>query len=155
MQLRTEVEIKAAPDRIWSVLTDLGSYPRWNPFLVQICGKLEIGSRLRICLSLLDGSELVLRPRVTVVVPERELRWVASRWSAKLLRIEHFFLLEPCGEGYSRLVQGHDLTGILAGHLGDRTTYLVRGMVHMNQALRQQVEPAGPVLGREGSIRSS
>jgi len=29
-QLRTEIKIKASPEKIWAVLTDFAKYPDWN-----------------------------------------------------------------------------------------------------------------------------
>ncbi len=33
VQISTEIEINASPERVWQVLTDFPSLPDWNPFL--------------------------------------------------------------------------------------------------------------------------
>jgi hypothetical protein len=140
MQLRTEVEIAACPSRVWAVLTDFAAYPSWNPFIASIEGDLRSGARLRVAVSLHDGTELRWRSRVRVCVPPSELRWTACRWLPNLLSLEHLFLLKPAGEGRTRLVHGEDLSGWLLEYLGDRITLTVRGMVHMNEALKARAE---------------
>ena len=37
-QLSAQVEIDATPERVWQVLTDLGAYAEWNPFIVSSAG---------------------------------------------------------------------------------------------------------------------
>ena len=140
MQLRTEVEIAASPGRVWAVLTDFAAYPTWNPFIASVEGELRSGARLRIAMSLHDGTELRWRSRVRVYEPPSELRWTACRWLPTLLSLEHLFLLKPAGDGRTRLVHGEDLSGWLLEYLGDRATLTVRGMVHMNEALKARAE---------------
>jgi Polyketide cyclase / dehydrase and lipid transport len=37
-EIVTEIEINAAPSRVWQVLTDFEKYPIWNPFIKKITG---------------------------------------------------------------------------------------------------------------------
>src|SRR5207245_600607 len=48
LELRTETEIDAPVERVWQVLMDFDSYPRWNPFIRSIRGTPEVGSRLEV-----------------------------------------------------------------------------------------------------------
>ncbi len=143
-ELRTEVEIAASPERVWSVLTDFAAFPTWNPFLANVAGELQADARLRVVVSLHDGSELRLNARVGVCDPPSELRWTAHQWLPSLIRLEHLFLLKPTGDGHTRLVHGEDLDGGLLEYLPRRTTLTLRGMVHMNEALRVRVEAQSP-----------
>ncbi len=40
------VRIDAPQDFVWSVLTDFGRYPEWNPFTVRVEATLEVGARV-------------------------------------------------------------------------------------------------------------
>ena len=140
MDLRTEIEIPGPPGPIWAVLTDFRSYPIWNPYLAVVRGRLKVGAELRILVSLLDGSELRLRSRITSVTSERELRWKASRWLPVLLTIETAFWLEPQGEQSTRVVHQQSVSGRLMRQLAPDVTLTMRGMVHMNEALKARAE---------------
>ncbi len=40
-QIKTSIEIEAAPEKIWQELMDFKSYDSWNPFLTQMEGTFK------------------------------------------------------------------------------------------------------------------
>ncbi len=140
MQLRTEVEIDAPVARVWEVLTDFTAYEQWNPFIARALGKLAEGQRLDLLLALPDGSEHRVRPTVTRVEPQRELRWVGRLWIPGLLEGEHFFQLETLDGRRTRLRHSEDFRGMLVRLLGRTLTQTGRAFVGMNHALKTRVE---------------
>ena len=46
--IETTESIDASPERVWQVLTDLESYPEWNPFIIEGSGEIHRGSRLKL-----------------------------------------------------------------------------------------------------------
>src|SRR6185436_12566116 len=48
MTCRVEVDIRANPEKIWSLLTDAKSFPRWNSTVTGIDGQIGDGARLKI-----------------------------------------------------------------------------------------------------------
>ena len=52
-QLQTEIEINASPSVVWSVLTDLGRYADWNPFVTTADGTVREGERLTVYITAL------------------------------------------------------------------------------------------------------
>jgi hypothetical protein len=140
MELRTEIEIAAAPIRVWQALTQLGDYPRWNPFVTEIAGKLAVGERLSITYSFLDGTEIRFRPELTVVRPPEELRWRARLWWRNVFDTEHCVVLSEVRGSQTRLAQVELVTGWAVNYMGRRLTQTARGMVGMNEALKRVVE---------------
>jgi hypothetical protein len=140
MQLRTEIEIAAPPERVWDALVAFGSYPDWNPYLKAVDGKLEPGQRLVLTLTPADGSER--RQEVTLVKlePKVTLRWTSKFLMRRLFDGEHYFELVPLDAGRTRLIHGEDLSGVLVQHMGPRLTAMARGFVGMNEALKKRVE---------------
>ena len=46
------------PERVWAVLTDFDSYPKWNPFIHSISGDLRVGGHLIVRIVPPGGSLL-------------------------------------------------------------------------------------------------
>lgn len=140
MQLRTEIEIAAAPERVWAALVDFAGYPEWNPYVKAVEGKLGVGERLTLTLTPADGSER--RQVVTVVKlePGSTLRWTSKLLVRRLFDGEHYFELVSLDGDHTRLIHGEDLSGAMVQHMGPRLTAMARGFVGMNEALKRRVE---------------
>jgi hypothetical protein len=140
MELRTEVQIEASPERVWEVLTDFSAYGDWNPFIGAISGTLKVGERLKLEVSPSAGRSMTLKARVTSVDPNRELAWRVSHMPIPgLLEGVHFFRLDVSDRG-TRLVQGENFSGLLVKNTGNALTAIARAFVAMNQALKGRVQ---------------
>jgi hypothetical protein len=139
-ELRTEVEINAPATHVFRVLTDFASYHEWNPFIPSIAGKLAVGEELSLQVSLPEGKSYLLKPRVTQLNENAELRWRGSYLSPFLFEADHFFLVEVRGERLTRFVQGDNLSGALLRFAGSALTLTARGFVYMNLALKKRAE---------------
>ncbi len=139
-ELRTEVEIAAPIAHVYRVLTDFPSYDAWNPFLTSVRGKLAIGNKLSVEMSLPEGKIYLLEPRVTQVTENAQLRWRGRFMFPALLEAEHFFALTQRGPGRTRVVQGQNFSGFLLRFAGNSLTLAARGCVYMNQALKKRAE---------------
>ncbi|HET9954409.1 MAG TPA: SRPBCC domain-containing protein [Polyangiaceae bacterium] len=141
MQVRTEIEIDAPPERVWSVLLDFARYPEWNPFLVALTGRAGSGEKLQVTVSLPDShTEREFRARVTRFEDGYELAWIGHLWMKGLLDGEHFFRLQPLPNGRTRFVHGEDFSGLLLKFVLSRLGEAARGFVYMNQALKKRIE---------------
>jgi len=138
MQLRTEIDIAASPEKIWDVLTDFRAYAEWNPFIVSISGEPAVGQRLNVVLSPPQQSEMRFKPVVVQADPGAELRWRGVFWFRWLLTGEHFFRLTERERGITRFTHGEDFNGWAVRYVPMTNT--TRGFVFMNQALKKRVE---------------
>ena len=138
MQLRTEIDIAASPEKIWDVLTDFRAYPEWNPFIVSISGKPLVGERLNVVLSPPAQSEMRFKPVVLRADAGQEFRWRGVLWFRWLFTGEHFFRLDEREPGVTRFTHGEDFSGFALRYVSMTNT--TRGFVFMNQALKQRVE---------------
>lgn len=145
MELRTEIEIAAAPGAVWSVLLDFPSYRDWNPFIPTISGEARVGAELEVLIASPSGREMTFRPKVLTVVPGEELRWLGHLFFRGLFDGEHFFRLTEIAAGRTRFVHGENFTGILLKPMTGRLTDTARGFVFMNQALKRRVESLNAV----------
>jgi hypothetical protein len=110
VEIRTEIDIDAPPDRVWSLLTDTERFPSWNPLMVRASGKLARGERPHITVR--AGRTMEVRPEVLVADAPRELRWRGELVTGWLFAGEHYFRIEPRGEGV-RFVHGELFSGLL------------------------------------------
>jgi len=138
MQLRTEIDIAASPDKIWDVLTDFRAYPEWNPFIIRITGEAAVGQRLDVVISPPQQSEMRFKPVVLRADPGAEFRWRGVLWFRWLFTGEHFFRLEQRDGGITRFTHGEDFSGWAVRFVSMTNT--TRGFVFMNQALKKRVE---------------
>jgi len=135
-----QIDIKATPERVWKVFTDFSSFPSWNPFIRQMKGELVPGRKLQITLRL-GRSMLRFRPRVTVVKPTREIRWLARQRIHRLFDVERAFEFEPEGASGTRFVQFEVGRGLLAPIIMPiMHRRIAKGYAALNQALKARAE---------------
>ena len=125
---------------MWDVLADLPAYREWNPVVTIAEGRLEEGRRLALRLAPSGRIAYIVRPRVSRVVPERELRW---RRRMPLLTTEQLFELEAVAGG-TRLVHGQEAWGPLVPAGGSGRSDRMRGRAlrdyaSFEAALRERV----------------
>lgn len=140
-EMRTEVEIDAPPERVWSVLTALQSYHEWNPAIIAASGDLRVGSRLTLRFQPIGTSGYTFRPKLLVVDPPRELRWLGWPRVPLVFDTEHYFAIAPIGDRRARLEHGllaYGLGAPFAARAIDRVTR--RHFDEMNQALKERTE---------------
>jgi hypothetical protein len=139
----TDIQIRAAPTGIWSILTDFPAYPDWNPFIRRIEGVAMPGDRLSVSLKPPNGRAMTFKPVVLAAVENRELRWRGRLLVPGLLDGEYYFLIETIAPNRVRFVQGGLFTGLLPALAGRSLETGTRaGFIEMNQALKSRAEHA-------------
>jgi hypothetical protein len=103
----TSVRIDAPVKRVWSILSDLEGYGRWNS-RTQFSGTPVLGARLRMRVKLFG-----LWISVPVTLQSYSLgdgvRWLGG--IPALYTGSHYFRLVDNGDGGTVLVQGEDFSG--------------------------------------------
>lgn len=151
MEIRTELEIAAPVAEVWGILTDFPRYQEWNPFITEISGEAVVGGPLLVRLSLPEGRDFTLKPRLLEVEENRALRWRGHLLVPGLFDGEHFFRLEELAPQRTRFVQGENFTGILMRFSGRTITRAARGFVYMNEALKRRAETEARQASRHAS----
>jgi hypothetical protein len=140
-RIETAIEIEAPPASVWAVLTDFEAYPEWNPFIRRARGAFAKGARLEVLIEPPGGRAMTFRPRLLVVEPERELRWIGRLVMPGLFDGEHLFRIEPLEEARVRFRHEETFGGVLVPlfwkNLEPRTR---RGFEAMNRALKERAE---------------
>ena len=143
-KIETSIRIEAGPAEVWQQLMDFESHADWNPFLVSIEGKAEVGSFLKNTIQTNEKNQMQFEPEVLVVAENKEFRWKGKLFVKGLFDGEHYFKLSALPGGATLLEHGEVFTGLLSGALysmiGKDT---IAGFEAMNQALKAKVEADG------------
>jgi len=139
-EIRTEIDIKASPEKVWEVLTDFNNFPQWNPFIRQINGDPKVGTKLKIHLHTSSGKSRTYRPTVTKVEPNRELRWSGKSFIPGMFNGERIFTIE-LKTNHVRFVHREIFTGLGVALAGDRLDKdMYQSFEKMNDAFKEEVE---------------
>ncbi|MFL7894241.1 MAG: SRPBCC family protein [Anaerolineales bacterium] len=135
-----EIEIRATPEKIWAVLTDLEKYSEWNPLLYRAQGRIALGEKVNISAKT-DSSDRDFQCSVVKVEPNREFRWKFHVINPILFRGEHVFMIEPIDDHRVRFIDREAFSGLLVPlQAKDLETNAKAGMVAMGEALKKRVE---------------
>jgi hypothetical protein len=140
--LETQISINASVERVWSLLVDLPSYERWNPFIRSIEGQLEVGQVLKTFLQPPGGKGMRFRPTVLAMEPNRELRWKGKLLMPGLFDGEHYFKLEAQPGGTVIFHQGELFSGVLVPLFKRSLGATKQGFIAMNGAIKEAAEAA-------------
>ncbi len=139
--LRTEIDIDATPEIVWEVLTDLGKYQEWNPFIVESSGDVAPGNRLVNRMQPPGGKAATFRPTVTEVEPARTFEWLGRLGVPGVFDGRHRFELEPTPSGGTRVIHTERFRGLLVRLLQESLdTRTLEGFRAMNTALKTRAE---------------
>lgn len=134
-----ETPIPARAGMVWSVLTDLESYPAWNPFIRRAEGVRREGARWRLEVSLNGRASRTVRVEVIRWEPGRRLGWRGGVPVRRLLTVAHDARIAETPEGV-HLVQAVTVTGLLAPALFPWLRARVQArLAAMNAAVRDEV----------------
>lgn len=135
------MDIDSSPEKVWQVLTDFGHYRDWNPFIRDITGKLNEGSRLEIQISTSTKKTRKYRPVLTKIEPNREMRWLGKAFLPGLFDGEHILTLQRLENNQVRLVHREIFRGIGVSLAGSRLDFEIRRKFEeMNSALKKKIE---------------
>ena len=145
-RIETEILIEASPEKVWSVLTDFESHPRWNPFIKSIEGEKLVGKNLVVSIKPPGGGGMTFKPVVLKFDPLREFRWKGKLGVKGIFDGEHYFILEEAGASRTRFIHGEHFSGILVALMKGMLDITRDGFVLMNQSLKEECERIPPAL---------
>lgn len=140
-ELRTEIEIDAAPEKIWAVLLDFERYPAWNPLIRSISGEARKGSRLLVRIKPEGGIGMTLRPEVIAADANKKLAWKGQLGFSGIFDGRHEFIINKNGSGRVAFVHREEFSGFLVPVIWPFFEKKVRrGFEDMNAALKRVAE---------------
>ena len=132
------IQIDTPPMTVWAILTDLDSYPDWNPLFREASGQIAVGSRITLrSVHPANGRLMTVKPKITAADPGAELRWASSL--PGIISGEHSFTPTEAAGG-TRLVQTETFRGLLVPFSAKtfaRSEVSFRGL---NEAIKKRAE---------------
>ena len=141
MEIRTEILIKATPDKVWAILTEFDKYPDWNPFIKSVKGIVKTGSQIEIRIEPPGAKGMVFKPKVLAFETNKEFRWLGHLLFPGLFDGEHSFNIVDNKSGTSTFIQSENFKGILVPLFKKQlNTNTKRGFELMNEKLKKLAE---------------
>ncbi len=112
-EIRTEIEIEATPERVWSILLNFPSHPVWKPFVRSIKGVAKVGGRLTVAIQPPGSKGMTFRPAVLTLIPNAELRWRGRFLLPGIFDGEHYFQINQLAQRRVRFIHGERFSGVL------------------------------------------
>ena len=95
-EYRANTTINAPADKIWSILTNTGAWPEWDPSCDRIEGTVALGAKIKAFTKLSPGRAFPVK--VTELAPNQKMTW-SGGMPFGLFKGERTFTLSSDGPG--------------------------------------------------------
>ncbi|HRG78728.1 MAG TPA: SRPBCC domain-containing protein [Cyclobacteriaceae bacterium] len=136
----TEIIINAPAGRVWSVLTNLAGYEKWNPFLIKSEGEIKANTKLINVMRNGTGT-MTFKPVVQRVEPMVYFDWIGHLFLPGIFDGHYYFKIQTISDSRVKLIHGELFSGILSSFIFRKIRNDTRlNFAKMNQALKNEVE---------------
>ncbi len=147
MRVETTLTIKAKPQAVWEVLTDLERWSEWNPHIFDASGKPAVGEKLDLTMwqgepaaSAAKNKTQRFKPTVITSIQNSQLAWQGRLAGIPgLFTGLHSFELVEVGGG-TQLIHSEQFSGILVRPFAKMLAHLPHTFSLVNEKLAARVE---------------
>ena len=107
-QIKTNIQIEASIEKVWSVLTDFENYPDWNPIIKSVKGEVKKGQQIEIKI-----QNMTFKPLVLTFDKHKEIKWLGHFLWKGVFDGEHQFKLSQISNKTTFIEQNENFSGIL------------------------------------------
>ncbi|MEJ7678029.1 MAG: SRPBCC domain-containing protein [Segetibacter sp.] len=112
-EIKTEIIINAAPEKVWAILTNFDNYPNWNPFIRSIQGEVKVGNKIIIKIEPPGAKGMTFNPKVLTFETNKELKWLGPLLFTGVFDGEHKFELIDNRNSTTTFIQSEKFKGVL------------------------------------------
>jgi hypothetical protein len=138
--IQTEILILADTAKVWDVLMNFDSYPKWNPFITSISGERKLGNRLTVSINPPGGKGMTFKPNILTLEANKEFRWKGKLGINGIFDGEHYFILEVLENDKTKFIQGEKFSGLLVPLVGKMLDKTQKGFQLMNESIKKECE---------------
>ncbi len=139
-EIIAQITIHAPAEKVWQTLIDFPAYAKWDPFMISIVCKAEVGQSLRVTIVPAGQKAMSFKPTLTNVETNRLLQWRGKLVFPGIFDGGHRFEIIPNASGVT-FAQSERFTGVLAKPffaMIEKSTK--EGFAAMNHALKEHCE---------------
>lgn len=139
IHVSTSVVIDAAPEKVWSILSDIKNWKNWTQFVASFKGDFKKDGQIKMAFNTPDG--LVSFDRTLVIFEENKVFcWEGdAMWPSS--KDHHVFHVEAYEDGKTLFTQADGFHGIERTELVAEAEKQMEGLYAlMNQELKNYVE---------------
>lgn len=138
MRFATRIDIRARPESVWKVLTDLAAYPSWNSTVDKVEGTLALGQKVTVFAKSAPGKAFPVK--VTELDAPRKMVWTGGAPLKFLFKGERTFLVEPKRGDTVEFSMEEKFDGILASAIGKSIPNLQPAFDEFAACLKRRAE---------------
>lgn len=105
--------IRATPEKVWSLLVNVGDWPRWNTTVTDVQGTVAEGNKVTVRVKLAPGQAFPVK--VATLDAPRKMVWRGGMPIGALFKGERTYTLTPKGSGEVEFSMEELFDGLLAG----------------------------------------
>jgi hypothetical protein len=132
-------EIKASPEKVWSILTDAAKYTDWDMGMLSLKGKIAPGEKLTIYAKIAPNR--AFNVTVSEFTPNRKMVW-GSGMPLGLFKGERSFILEPLNTNQVKFTLQEVFSGLMLPMIGKSIPDLNPTFAAFAKALKARAEQA-------------
>lgn len=141
LEIKTEIIIRAASEKIWAILTEFDEYPKWNPFIKTIKGDIGVGNKIIVQIAQNEGKEMTFKPTILTLNKNIELSWLGVLLFPGIFDGHHKFELNDNNNGTITFTQSEVFKGILVPLFQKQLKMNTKnGFIEMNKKLKELAE---------------
>ena len=131
------IDINAAPDVIWAIITDAATFPEWEPNITQIEGDIALGEEITIHTKLSPNRAFSVK--VSELIPNEKITWsMGGRFNP--LKGSRTFTLTPQDDGTTQVVTHEVFSGPLFALVSRAIPDLSESFEQFSAALKSRAE---------------
>jgi hypothetical protein len=138
--IQTEILILADTAKVWDVLMNFDSYPKWNPFITSISGERKLGNRLTVSINPPGGKGMTFKPNILTLEANKEFRWKGKLGINGIFDGEHYFILESVDKDITKFIHGEKFSGLLVPFVRKMLDKTQKGFLLMNESIKNECE---------------
>jgi hypothetical protein len=138
--IQTEILILADTAKVWDVLMNFDSYPKWNPFITSISGERKLGNRLTVSINPPGGKGMTFKPNILTLEANKEFRWKGKLGINGIFDGEHYFILESVDKDITKFIHGEKFSGLLVPFVRKMLDKTQKGFQLMNESIKNKCE---------------